>query len=97
MSRKFKDEEIDIYALSTQEICVCLGKRYEAFGGVTLTNSEKKETKVSINVCDKNKQHPPMFITINKPQVTAQEVEIKVRNLLIRKYNIYNNREQKIP
>ncbi|EPR5044223.1 exotoxin beta-grasp domain-containing protein [Streptococcus pyogenes] len=38
-----------------------------------------------------------MFITINKPQVTAQEVEIKVRNLLIRKYNIYNNREQKIP
>ncbi|HHJ8440994.1 TPA: exotoxin beta-grasp domain-containing protein, partial [Streptococcus pyogenes] len=39
----------------------------------------KKETKVSINVCDKNKQHPPMFITINKPQVTAQEVEIKVR------------------
>ncbi|HFK5860922.1 TPA: exotoxin beta-grasp domain-containing protein [Streptococcus pyogenes] len=26
-----------------------------------------------------------MFITINKPQVTAQEVEIKVRNLLIRK------------
>ncbi|HHJ8999545.1 TPA: exotoxin beta-grasp domain-containing protein, partial [Streptococcus pyogenes] len=22
-----------------------------------------------------------MFITINKPQVTAQEVEIKVRNL----------------
>ncbi|HEK9347130.1 TPA: streptococcal pyrogenic exotoxin SpeH, partial [Streptococcus equi subsp. equi] len=57
--------------------------------------SEKKEIKVPINVWDKSKQHPPMFITVNKPKVTAQEVDIKVRKLLIKKYDIYNNREQK--
>ncbi|HEK9383169.1 TPA: streptococcal pyrogenic exotoxin SpeH, partial [Streptococcus equi subsp. equi] len=95
ISQEFKDKEVDIYALSAQEACECPGKRYEAFGGITLTNSEKKEIKVPINVWDKSKQHPPMFITVNKPKVTAQEVDIKVRKLLIKKYDIYNNREQK--
>ncbi|HHJ8736905.1 TPA: exotoxin OB-fold domain-containing protein, partial [Streptococcus pyogenes] len=53
ISRKFKDEEVDIYALSAQEICVCLGKRYEAFGGVTLTNSEKKKLKFLLTCATK--------------------------------------------
>ncbi|SRR3712207_2507989 len=99
-TEQFKNKEVDIYALSAPDICGCSTKRYNVYGGLTVANKEnvqsKEEYHIPINLWIKRKQETKhLSVSTKKRIVTAQEIDIKVRKLLISQYDIYSNSDQK--
>lgn len=90
----FKDKNVDIYGMNYYYKCVGeSGKNSSCmYGGVTLNNNNTSKETISIgmNVFIDGVKQKTEVIQTNKEQVTVQEIDIKARSVINKKYEIYS-------
>lgn len=87
--KKFKNHAVDVYGLSYSGYCL---KNKYIYGGVTLAGDYlEKSRRIPINLWV-NGEHQTIStdkVSTNKKLVTAQEIDYKVRNYLLKHKNLY--------
>ncbi|MCW8302190.1 exotoxin beta-grasp domain-containing protein [Staphylococcus argenteus] len=87
--KKFKNRAVDVYGLSYSGYCL---KNKYMYGGVTLAGDYLEKSKyIPINLWV-NSEHQTIStekVSTNKKIVTAQEIDYKVRNYLLKHKDLY--------
>ncbi|HDE5218795.1 TPA: staphylococcal enterotoxin type Q [Staphylococcus aureus] len=87
-AKRLKDHKVDIFGISYSGLC---NTKY-MYGGITLANQNlDKPRNIPINLWVNGKQNTISTdkVSTQKKEVTAQEIDIKLRKYLQNEYNIY--------
>ncbi|WP_233649103.1 exotoxin OB-fold domain-containing protein [Staphylococcus hyicus] len=94
ITKNFKSKNVDIFGAYYGANCVGeVGKNTACiYGGITLhEKSEGQKHNIGVNVLKNNIQQKGFVISTSKKEPTAQELDLKTRNILQDQYKLYNS------